>query len=225
MQRRLFSLLGALVILATFAPAPAAAQFGIRGGLNLTSFVGGDANAEGKQGLKAGGSLQLLSFGPISIVPEVYYAQKGAKQTGTVDGQPQPVLVDFSLDYIEVPVLAKLSLPGTRSVRPYLAAGPAYGWKLDCEAKVVQSDESIPDCADVLGETFSTSLSAMRSADRGLVFSGGIDFNVMNMGIVNLDARLVRGLDRLSEGSEGRDVKNQAFSLMLGYSFGVGGWR
>jgi hypothetical protein len=44
------------------------------------------------------------------------------------------------------------------------------------------------------------------------------------LGLVNLDARLVRGLDRLNEGA-GPDIRNQSFSLMLGYySFGAPGF-
>jgi hypothetical protein len=39
-------------------------------------------------------------------------------------------------------------------------------------------------------------------------------------GAVNLDARLVRGLARITEDNTGPDVKTQAISLMLGYSFG-----
>jgi hypothetical protein len=214
-------------------PAPVSAQFGgfgLRGGVNLTKFVGGDAGAaESKQGLRVGGAISLLSLGPVSITPEIYYAQKGSRQLESVEGAPMPVQLDLSLDYIEVPVLAKLSIPFGQGVgrhlRPYLAAGPAYAWKIGCEVRVVESDEALPDCGEVLGRAFSSARTAVRSADKGIVLNGGIDLNVLGMGVVNLDARLVRGLDRLGEGEDGPNVRNQAFSLMLGYSFGVGGWR
>jgi hypothetical protein len=212
------------VFLVAGAAAPAAAQVGFRGGPKPSGFVGADADeTESKPGLKAGGALTLLTIGPVSITPELFYAQKGARQNQQVEGVP--VAYDFSLEYLEVPVLAKIGLPipGVRTLRPYVAAGPAYAWKLGCEVDVDGSTQA-PDCADVLGSTFSSARGAMRSADKGVVVSSGIDLNVGGLGVVNLDARLVRGLDRLNEGKSGPDLRNQSFSLMLGYSFGAGGF-
>jgi hypothetical protein len=217
------TLLTAAALFLMLAATPADAQFGFRGGLNLSSFVGGDADQmEGKQGLKAGGAFTLFRLGPVSLTPEVFYAQKGARQRNNVSGAP--VAYDFSLEYLEVPILAKIGipLPGVRALRPYLAAGPAYGWKLSCEVDV-DGGAQAPDCAEVLGSTFSSASGAMRTADRGIVVSSGLDFNVLGLGLVNLDARLVRGLDRLNEGA-GPDIRNQSFSLMLGYSFGAPGF-
>jgi len=53
-----------------------------------------------------------------------------------------------------------------------------------------------------------------------LAFGAGIDIPVANLGAVSLDARMTRGLSRINQGSEGgAEVKNQVFSVMLGYSF------
>ena len=55
------------------------------------------------------------------------------------------------------------------------------------------------------------------------MLAGGFDFAVGSVGAINIDARLTRGLSRLAQGSDGPDIRNQAFSVMLGYSFGLPG--
>jgi hypothetical protein len=204
-------LASAAILLAVGA---ADAQLGIRGGLNLSRFVGEDAAADGRSGLNLGASLPLLHVSAFSIVPEVYYAQKGGVERG-VGGSGG---LEYELSYIEVPVLAKLSLPipGARSIRAYVAGGPAFAWNLDCRvSSAAGADAAARDC----GEPFQNIDTAMKSADRGAVFSGGLDFTVRGLGGLNLDARLVRGLARLQDGRDA-DVRNQAFSLMLGYYLG-----
>src|SRR5262245_12661679 len=56
--------------------SPASAQFGIRGGVNLSKFVGNDAGDESVAGLNLGASIPLINIGPLSIGPEIYYAKK-----------------------------------------------------------------------------------------------------------------------------------------------------
>ncbi len=202
------------VLLALGLATPAAGQFGIRGGVNLTKFVGGDAgDAESTPGLNLGMSIPLFHVGPLALVPEVYYAQKGATQADALGGAG----FTFDLSYIEVPVLLKASFPlnARRSVFGYLAGGPAFAWNVDCSFTPVDGGAS---GASACGETFGSFDSALQKADRGVVVSGGFDFMLGSIGL-NLDARLVRGLSRLTEGDTGADVKNQSFALMLGYSF------
>ena len=171
--------------------------------------------------------MPLIHLGPLSIVPEVYYSQKGARQidptafaTGTTTA---PTTLDFGLDYVEVPVLAKLEFPLSRLVHGYLAGGPAYAWNINCSVTVTSTGTTTntSDCS----QTFGSFKTAMQKADRGIVAGGGLDFNLFGRGGLNLDARVVRGLTRLTTstgGTTGADVKNQSVSLMLGYYIGVG---
>ena len=57
----------------------------------------------------------------------------------------------------------------------------------------------------------------MKSTDFGLVFGGGVDFG-LGKGYFTIDLRYTLGLTTISD-FEDEDVKNGAFSLMLGYSF------
>lgn len=211
-MRSRVSILGCLLVIGLANPA--SAQFGLRGGINLSKFVGGSAESDTRKGLNLGATVPLIRLGPISIVPEVYYSQKGATEFN-------PALATnfkYSLDYIEVPLLAKLSIPlSKRFLKFYVAGGPTYAWNLKCEFTATSDPSAaVQEC----GQNFKSFNTALKSADRGIVGSAGLDFNFFGLGGVNLDARMVRGLARLRESSTGSDVKNQVFSLMLGYYLG-----
>jgi len=197
------------------AVTPATAQFGVRGGMNLSKFVGGDAaQSETKTGLNLGASIPLLRIGPLSIVPEVYYSEKGAKEFDPLT----TTSYEFGLNYIEVPVLARLTFPVVGRLRGYVAGGPAYAWNVDCSITATETGTTTntSDCS----ETFRSFDTAMEKADHGVVFGAGFDFYVPGLGGLNLDGRLVRGLARLRSGTTGSDIKNQSVSLMLGYFLG-----
>ena len=126
------------------------------------------------------------------------------------------------MNYLEVPLLLKVALVKAGPIRPYIAGGPVYAWQLKCDVSLVGlATESEQDCDD---DTFTNARTAIKNADKGIMAGAGIDFNVLGIGAITLDARLVRGLDRITEDSaNGGEVKSQAISVMLGYSIGAGG--
>lgn len=223
-MKRLFGVLVLSLAFGLLCVRPAVSQtrgIGLRGGINLANFVGADAaDDRSKLGLNLGGSFRLISIGPVSITPEVYYAQKGSIQelmdpTAFEPGSAGQPELTFSLAYIEVPVLVQVALPlGGDSFRPYLQAGPALAWNLDCEIEFSESDTS--DRCDSLSE--ENLEETIRDFEQGVVFGGGTDIRLpRRLGAVNLDARLTRGLSRLTEETE---ISNQAFTFMLGYWIG-----
>lgn len=127
----------AVLVLAAVAmsPAPAAAQgLGLGGGLNLSRLVGENqtiVRSEQRTGLNLGGTFSFSLTRALALQPEVYYSQKGQEQE-FASGTGPSGLATLSLDYVEVPVLAKITLPGTRSIRPHIAAGPAFAWNVRC---------------------------------------------------------------------------------------------
>lgn len=222
-----------LVLLTVFTSTVAYSQIGIRGGVNLSKFVGADTeNSENLMGLNAGISFSILQLGPVSIFPEVYYAEKGTRFTDqlrelqnpdpTQPVNPEEVDLDFNLAYVEIPVLAKVRLPflSTRVVRTYVAGGPVFGFRLDCNISVTSNsiEQQIESCKE---DNFSDLETTFNEADRGYVLVTGIDFQIPMLGIVTLDARYYRGLSRLIENNVNDDVFNQSFTLMLGYSFSL----
>ena len=203
---------------------PAAAQFGLSGGMNLSKFVGGSADEdESRNKLRMGVSMSLINIGPVSVGPEIHYAHRGGRQTApTTEPNPLVAAYDFKMNYIEVPLIARVSLFRVGPLRPYLAGGPVYAWQLKCDVSFVTLSGSATgeeqDCQD---DTFTSARTAYKNADKGIVLGGGIDLSVLRMGAVSLDARMLRGLDRLTEDSADGDIKNQSVSLMLGYRMGI----
>ena len=205
----------AALLLVFAGPSHASAQFGLRGGINLSRFVGGDAESDGTAGLNLGASIPLFRIGPVGLVPEVYYASKGGSMIDPV--QPTTTL-EFELSYIEVPVLLRLYMPLAGPLEGYVGGGPMYAWNLDCKFTA----ESDPNAtARECGQPFQSFATAMNEADKGVVFNAGMNLPVLGgFGGLNLDARVVRGLDRIIEQDNGAEVKNQSITLMLGYYLG-----
>ena len=234
-----------LVIALGAVPQPAAAQLGIRGGISLNDFFGqGVDQTEQTQKLSYGISVGLIRMGAFQITAEGYYRQKGAglgaldalntgggpvaldsaQIAGLVGGSIGNQTLEFGLDYVEIPLLLRWNITtlGGR-FRPYVNAGPAFGWRIDCGVSVSlegASEGSGPEsaCQDLSQENLEETL---RNYETGLVVGGGLDMAVLGgAGALTLDARLTRGLSRLSAGQDGVEVKNQAFSAVLGYTFG-----
>lgn len=199
----------------------------------MSKFIGADVEGSKElMGLNAGISYTLISVGPISIVPEIYYAEKGTRFTDQVRelqgmNPDDPGFdtdtdydLEFNLAYVEIPLLAKIRLPflSTKIIHPYLAGGPVYGFRLDCSISLTSATEqTVEDCAD---ENFSDLKTTFHEADRGYVLVSGVDFRIPLLGTLTLDARYYRGLSRLIDDGENDDVYNQNFTLMLGYTIG-----
>jgi hypothetical protein len=115
----------------------------------------------------------------------------------------------MKLDYLEIPVLVKIIFPSPGGVNPYLFAGPAVAIKVSGKVK-----------AEFAGESDEEDIEDMKSTDFGLVIGAGVDFGfgALGKGTLSVDIRYSLGLSTISD-FEGDDVKNGAFSLMVGFSF------
>lgn len=230
-MKNLFAFL-VITLLSATIPQQLNAQIGIRGGINLSRFVGEDVSeTEELMGLNAGLSFQIINIGPISIVPEVYYAEKGTRFKDQLQKfqqqdpenpiNPEDVELEFNLAYVEIPVLAKVRLPflSTNVIHPYIAGGPVFGFRLDCSISFTNdtAEQRVQDCVD---DNFSDLEATFKESDRGYVLSTGIDFQIPILGTLTLDGRYYRGLSRLIENNENDDIYNQNITLMLGYNIG-----
>ncbi|TVP56452.1 MAG: PorT family protein [Gemmatimonadales bacterium] len=213
-----------LVLLLLASTSPASAQLGIRGGVNLTDLVGGGVEqSENRTGLSFGAGYDLLTVGPVSVGPEIFYAQRGAdafvlSPTGEAPSFEGPA--EVALEYIEIPITARVRLPTMGRLVPYLMGGPVFGWNLECSVTVdAGAGGAQPSCDDLLSrEGFE---SKVREYEQGFFLGGGVGLSFLEgIGNLTLEARFIEGLSRLGEGDEGPEVKNRAFSLMLGYAFG-----
>lgn len=102
-------------------------RFGVKAGANFSDFTGADAkniSTSVKVGFHFGALVELKLFENFSIQPEIMYSTKGAK----LDDIEGIQLDDIDLNYITVPVLAKLYLITDKLS---LEVGPQFSFLLN----------------------------------------------------------------------------------------------
>lgn len=195
-------------------------QLGFRGGLNVNTMTGrlwgfthlittmyaNDQNAvwtggfskSEVSGFAAGGFVNCRVNRLFSIQPELLIVKKGVKAGGTatvdIDGVGR-VLLDMTekvnLTYLEIPFLAKLTIPTGGKIRPGIFAGPALGINLSAKYVLDVRQSLGGDTYVIAGKP---DISNNKSTDIGLVLGGDIGFPVGNA-VFLLDARYTLGLN------------------------------
>ncbi len=188
--------------MASVYSAAAQTQFGLRAGLNTVNFVNSEIfDFDARLRFVGGAFARLPVSAAFAVQPEVLYSQKGARISGA-GGQPD---IDYSIDYLEVPVLARVALPLSRLLDVGVVLGPAVGIPLrdDIEIENVEVMESLNTRTDV-----------------GLKLGADV-----GAGPFAVDLRYTFGLiNPLAEpdppAMQGFDVRNGAFAATFAYLFG-----
>lgn len=219
-MKRLIITIFAIVVVFTLSSASVSAQgltAGLKGGMNIANLHGKDvkvleedigADLVSKMGFCAGGFITYNINDMFAIQPELLFTMKGAKAEKEILGETMKVTM--KANYLEIPVLAKLSIPTLGTVKPSLFVGPSLGIKLSGKLKT-----------EIAGISAEEDISEdLKSTDFGLVFGGGIDFG-LGRGKLTVDARYTLGLTKVHEPEEEEemDIKNGVISIMVGYSF------
>lgn len=98
--------------------------FGIRSGANFATINGEDVDT--RTTFMAGAYLNIpLVNSPVSFQPEVLYTRKGFKNDG----------ITVKLDYLEIPVLARLRLGEGQQLQPHIYLGPFVGFNINAESE------------------------------------------------------------------------------------------
>jgi len=190
------------------ASSAAGIRGGLKAGLNLSNIHGADVSeAEGllgapakyKVGFVGGGFITFNLSTSIAIQAEALYSMKGAKAS-------EPGWnISANINYLEIPILVKFMIPTQGSVKPSLFVGPALALKMSARYKY--EEEGYSEEGDI---------EEMKSSDLGLVFGAGLDIGRN----IRTDLRYTLGISKVMEaGGYTFDVKNGAFSLMIGYCF------
>ncbi len=192
-------------------PASGRAQgeidWGVKGGLNMTGLRGGHGQYDSKRGVVAG-AYGVFEFAPeFGIEIDALFSMKGAKfpvlgrdAGGNLVQVGESFLV---LDYIEVPILARLNAPAYGRLSPHVYFGPTIAIKVG--ARAIEQGLSARD------------LDNVRSLDSGLAAGASVDLALGAHKLV-LDGRFGLGLTNAFDSSQ-PDLKNDSFSLMAGVSF------
>lgn len=211
MKRLIVVMLAVAVIISVSSP-PVSAQGitgGLKTGLTLASLRGKTVGlTKRNQGFAAGGFVTFGFSETFSIQPEVYYVIKGLRQK--VEGSFESTI---TLDYVEIPVLAKFSSETQNNVMFSFLTGPAFAYHLKGKTNIK------PEGGKEIEKDLDTKIF-----DYGLVFGINVSIDVYYFKII-FETRYTRGLPTINKdwsnnpGGEDFKVKNSVFSLLVGFSF------
>jgi hypothetical protein len=98
-------------------------QFGVKGGVNISNYTGGNFESDGLIGFHVGGLFNFMVGKAFSIQPEVLFSSQGAKYNNAGNTS------NLKVSYVNVPVMAKLKFG-----KVYLEAGPQVGFRAGQDA-------------------------------------------------------------------------------------------
>jgi len=192
---------------AQMGPDPSPVNIGVRGGLTQAALYGDDVDDSGfRSGFVGGVFLSYEVNQAFSIQPEVLYSRRGGDELdlATTPGDDN---LEARHDFLEVPVLFKLSAPFAM-ITPRVYAGPSVGFLLNSEIEGEDADDSF------------------KNVDFGGVVGGEIalDLNRQTGGIVDeiaIDGRYNVGIVNLGDTDALESVRTNAFTGTLSLRFNI----
>ncbi|MDF1543990.1 MAG: porin family protein [bacterium] len=161
-----------------------------------------------------GGAFLTYDLSPsLSIQPELLFSVKGATSGGIFQ------LLNWSANYVEVPVLLKFNLSPISSLRPTIYAGPSFSYLMSAELDVI-----FVDPLDVTDYMKSTDLGIAIGSDLSVKsFTFEVRYTI-GLGTVIEAAEKINALTEADPGDsyyfpEDPTVKHRFLSFMLGYKF------
>jgi hypothetical protein len=152
-------------------------------------------------GVIAGASVTWQLAGRFAFQPELQFVQKGDDQVSTYQGGTYTTRI--RLNYVEVPLLVRVSGDAIRGITPYVVGGPQFAFKAGCGV----------DVTGLPGSYTCDDLPAVESSDWGVVVGGGADFTVAGRALT-LSARYDRGL---KDAFADNEAKTETVVVMLGW--------
>lgn len=206
-----------------FVAANAQSQtIGVTGGLNISNFNGING-ASAKNGLIIGGFMRYNLIQGLALQPELLFSMKGASvdfsATPPAAIGTTPNRIDWTLNYIEVPILVRLdvfSIPIIPAAID-LYAGP------DIAFNVASKKKTVVDISNAATETSTVDESKnTQPVNFNIAVGGGphVDLGPMTVGV---DVRYTFGtaspFKGLPAGSYFKNTKNGTWSIMASVGF------
>lgn len=173
-------------------------SFGVKGGVNFANITGDDfGDQESRTSFHVGVLAEFPLTEMFSLQAEALYSGQGFKSSVPGEWFGGEGDVEYQLDYINVPVLAKVYLIQGLS----LEVGPQFSFKvneeIDSNANNDGGDLGLNEAEDF---EFGVAAGVSFSTEMGLFATGRY-----NMG--------------LTEVVDGMDAKNSVFQIGIGYKF------
>ena len=193
-------------------------SLGITGGVNIANF-NGIKNATTKNGMIIGAFINYSFMGGIQLQPEVLFSMKGASGAtilgGNTGGPPTATQTyDFTLSYIEVPVLLKanvLEVP-LLPIDVDIFAGPDFAFNVASKNKTTLANIT----------TTTDEMSNTRPFDFNITIGAGPEIDLAGM-TLGAEVRYTFGTGPVFKNSLPvkplSDVKNGAWSIMASIGF------
>lgn len=185
-----------------------------------------DAGNKLRSSYRAGVSIDLpvvdLDFGLLSIQPGLYYASKGYKDV--LSFGKESVDVNHTLGYVEMPILANLSVNLGSSFGVYVNAGPylAYGVNSNVSYKSTIAEKLLNTISDKLSpykDAFKKKDGADKSFlnpfDAGIQVGAGVEYRRIQLGVGTQFGLL--NMNNIMK--DNNKSTNSTFFVTLGYRF------
>lgn len=214
-RTRVFCMMALILLLVTASATAGPLGKGIKAGLSYSMVTNSQSDIDDSDrmaGVAAGVSASYELIPGLKIQPELLYVQNGGKYGITLTGTEGQILgtgdLKWKLNYIQIPVLARLEIPVLSAVLPTLMAGPAVNYLVSSSWEVdAGSNSSDGDLDD-----------QVKSTDLSLIFGIGMKLGAGPAG-VSIDLRYVHGLNNINDVNEDVEIKNRSFQALAGFSF------
>ena len=219
MKKQLFSF--AFLALSVAALAQQKISYGVRAGVtnaylqgdavesfqNVLSFGGDAVNTQSKTGFYGGGFVSVPVSETFSVEPGITYAQKGYEMRGNFGLKGMDIVSaksELNLNYIELPVLARVNLGGLQ-----VFAGPQVAYL---------TNASLHTTAGAFGFNVINDRRDVKDQfnELDVALTGGIGYQFSNG--LRLQAAYDHGLSRMNAG-QSVEAYNRAVKVGLGFRF------
>ncbi len=157
-------------------------------------------------GFDAGVTFEIPVSYRVSIQPELHVVRKDSKLDLGVD--ENTLRSELSVNYVEIPLLAKIYPGDRRGLSTNLVFGPAAAIKLEATRELRAAGEIVDVAAGDL----------IKAVDWGLIFGLGVEFHEL-FGALTLDVRYNHGLTSIDKSETVANAKWSALYLMIGVTF------
>jgi hypothetical protein len=213
--RLTFAALTVLVVLASTAddvhaqravPALPRPRVGLVAGVNVAT-MSEVTDARVRTGAYVGAQLIFPRNSWFAIQLDVAISQKGVEGKGTDPDTEEEIDVALRNDYVELPVLVRVTLPNELAPYPYVVLGPSLGISIQCELQgEAQAGNLSRDCDDSAG---------VKTFDFGATGGAGLDFPIGRRNLM-ISARYTLGLIDVFDDGPGR---NRTVTVLAGITF------
>ena len=188
-----------LVCLSLFAfSAHSQLRFGVKGGLNLSGVSGkniDDFVDKNVTGFQLGASLEWMIFEQFGLEGGLSYSERGMKFKGGDRNKT---------GYIDVPVNVRAKFPVSKTIKPYVNAGPYISFK-------ISGDDNFDGMKGAVNDQWKA-----QSFGAGLNFGAGVEF----LGFLQIGANYGLAMtDNYKESNGNYKVKDRTWSVTAAVYF------